>query len=93
MYPITDSPLKVSHDCQQQFSAEYYPTLWRVLPVFEDFMASWQAMLNDPEFLPLHPAISAAMETLEKYYNKTGDSPAHIISMCMASSHLFHITT
>jgi hypothetical protein len=39
----------------------------------------------------LRPAISAGIESLEKYYNKTDNSPAHIVSMCPLHR-LFHLT-
>lgn len=32
--------------------------------------------------IELWPAIEAGIESLEKYYNKTDDSPVHIVSMC-----------
>ena len=45
-------------------------------------MAEWQGFPNDPEMAALWPAIKAGIESLEKYYNKTDNSPARIVSMC-----------
>jgi hypothetical protein len=69
-------------EVQEAFSAEYYPTIWRVLPLYEDFIAKWKEFAADPNMFQLWPAIEAGLESLEKYYNKTDDSPVHIVSMC-----------
>jgi hypothetical protein len=67
---------------QEAFSAEYYPTVWRILPLYEDFIAQWRALAEDPKMAILELAINAGIESVEKYYNKTDNSPAHIVSMC-----------
>ncbi|KIK43317.1 hypothetical protein CY34DRAFT_82037, partial [Suillus luteus UH-Slu-Lm8-n1] len=68
---------------QEAFSAEYYPTIWRILPLYEDFIAQWQIFSEDPEMAVLQHAIQAGITNLQKYYNKTDNSPAHIVSMCL----------
>jgi hypothetical protein len=67
---------------QETFSAEYYPTIWRILPAYEELLAEWRVFSHDPRMIALWPAIEAGIESLEKYYNKTDNSPAHIISTC-----------
>jgi len=69
-------------EVQEAFLAEYYPTIWHVLLLYEDFMAKWWDFENDPEMMTLWPAIEAGIESFEKYYNKTNNSTAHIVSMC-----------
>ena len=45
-------------------------------------MARWCAFAKADEMAVLQPAIYAGIESLEKSYNKSNNSPIHIISMC-----------
>lgn len=76
---------QASAKVHEEFSAEHYPTVWRVLPIFENFMTEWHQLANDPDMEPLRPAIMKGLSTLEKYYNKTENSPAHVVAMCESS--------
>jgi len=67
---------------QEAFSTEFYPTVWQILPLYEDFIVQWQKFSEDTKMAALRLAINAGIESLEKYYNKTDNSPAHIVSMC-----------
>ncbi|KAG2123483.1 hypothetical protein DEU56DRAFT_49781 [Suillus clintonianus] len=80
--------LAAAADVQEAFSAEYYPTVWRILPLYEDFIVRWQTFSKDPKMAVLRHAIHAGITNLEKYYNKTDNSPAHIVSMCSLKHHL-----
>ncbi|KZP32734.1 hypothetical protein FIBSPDRAFT_722512, partial [Athelia psychrophila] len=71
-----------SHDIILPAANSYYPTVWRVLPLFEGFIAKWRELSLLPEFRDLWPALEAGIESLEKYYNKTDASPVYIVSMC-----------
>ncbi|KAG1724900.1 uncharacterized protein EDB91DRAFT_1255039 [Suillus paluster] len=73
--------LAAAANVQEAFLAEYYPTIWRILPLYEDFIAQWQIFSEDPGMAVLRHAIQAGIANLEKYYNKTDNSPAHIVSM------------
>ena len=53
-----------------------------MLPLYEDFMARWCAFAEADEMAVLQPAIYMGIKSLEKYYNKSDNSPVHIISMC-----------
>jgi hypothetical protein len=66
----------------EEFSGEILPSLWKVLPSLEAFLAKWTAMRNDLRFLPVREALSAGIRTLEKYYDKTDNSPANIVCLC-----------
>jgi hypothetical protein len=79
---LIEKVLKVAADIQEDFAAEYYPTVWRILPLYEQFIAKWQQYASDPDFVTFWPAIEAAIDSLEKYYNKSDNSPVHIVSMC-----------
>ncbi|KAG1818336.1 hypothetical protein EV424DRAFT_1556667 [Suillus variegatus] len=52
---------------QEMFSAEYYPTIWQILPSYKYLLAQW--------------SIEAGIKSLKKYYNKTDNSPVHVVSM------------
>lgn len=69
-------------EVQQAFSVEYYPTVWQVLPLYEDFMVKWRGFRKDPSMKVLHLALDAGIASLEKYYNKAENSPVHIVVMC-----------
>lgn len=80
---LTDIDVRqAAAEVQEAFSAEYYPTIWRVLPLYEDFIAKWKDFAADLKMFQLWSAIEAGLESLKKYYNKTDDSPVHIVSMC-----------
>ncbi|KAG1802801.1 uncharacterized protein HD556DRAFT_1206934, partial [Suillus plorans] len=66
---------------QEMFSAEYYPTIWQILPSYEYLLAQWHEFSADPRMITLWPAIEAGIESLKKYYNKTDNSPAHVVLM------------
>jgi len=71
----------VAANIQEDFVAEYYPTVWQILLLYKQFIAKWQEYASDPNFITFWPAIEAAIDSLEKYYNKSDDSPIHIVSM------------
>ena len=57
-------------EVQEAFSAEYYPTIWHVLLLYEDFMAKWWDFANNPKIMTLWLAIGAGIESLKKYYKQ-----------------------
>ncbi|KAG2739437.1 hypothetical protein P692DRAFT_20755601, partial [Suillus brevipes Sb2] len=67
---------------QETFAAEYYPKIWRILPSYEDLLAKWRELSADLRMVTLWPAIEAGIKSLERYYNKTDNSPAHNVPMC-----------
>ncbi|KAG1869099.1 ribonuclease H-like domain-containing protein [Suillus tomentosus] len=73
--------LAAAAEIQEAFSAKYYPTIWRILPLYEDFIVKWHSFAADPNMAVLRPALEAGIESLKKYYNKTDNSPVHIVSM------------
>jgi hypothetical protein len=73
---------QVAAETQEEFSAEYYPTVWRILPVYEEFLLSWSRLLLRDDMAILKPAIQAGLKSIEKYYNKADLAPANIVSIC-----------
>jgi hypothetical protein len=46
----------------------------------------WRSFATDPKMVVLQPAIEVGIESLEKYYNQTDNSPVYIVSMCECRS-------
>lgn len=68
-------------------SSENTPILAGAIPAFELFIASWKAMLNDPDLQSenIRTIIRPGLAIADKYYNKMADTDAYIISMCEPS--------
>lgn len=49
--------LQVSASIQEDFAAEYYPTIWCVLPLYEEFIGKWKEYADDPEMAALWPIL------------------------------------
>ncbi|KAG2047479.1 hypothetical protein BDR06DRAFT_976714 [Suillus hirtellus] len=73
--------LQAAAEIQEAFLAEYYPTVWRILLLYEDFITKLCDFAADPKMAVLWLALKAGIESLKKYYNKMDNSPVHIISM------------
>src|SRR6266404_1794360 len=76
---------------QHSFSAASVPTLHEVLPALKKLYLTWERASTKPRYSPFAPAISAAMDKLNKYYRLTAKSDAHIMAMGTISfSHTVH---
>jgi hypothetical protein len=78
---LSDSS-KVAAETQEEFSAEYYPTVWRILPVYEEFLLAWHRLAIRDDMSLWKPAIQVGLRSIEKYYNKADRSPVNIVSIC-----------
>ncbi|KAF8193834.1 hypothetical protein K438DRAFT_1969136 [Mycena galopus ATCC 62051] len=63
--------------------AENTPILAGAIPSFELFMASWKAMLRDPDLQhkDIGKFINPGLAIANKYYDKMGETDAYIIAM------------
>ena len=43
-------------------------------------MSDWEDLLDKPDFAPVHGALHAGIELLEKYYRHADDTDAYFIS-------------
>ena len=43
-------------------------------------MSDWENLLDKPDFAPVHGALRAGIELLEKYYRRADDTDAYFIS-------------
>ncbi|KAL5476481.1 hypothetical protein ACEPAI_3338 [Sanghuangporus weigelae] len=71
--------LKVANSIQQVFSSETAPTVFRVLPAFEDFRDELGKLKQKPDFRSLVPAVDAALKTIDKYHGKAMRSSAQVV--------------
>ena len=55
LYFILTTSCQASAAVQQSFLVEYYPTVWHILPLYEEFMSKWHEYAKDPEMVALHP--------------------------------------
>jgi hypothetical protein len=66
----------------ERFSSHTEPTVWNVLPIFEQLIETWQTKASDPRFSKIKDAILAGVKKASDYYNRTDLSPAYITSQC-----------
>lgn len=69
-----------------RFSSHTEPTVWNVLPIFEQLIEAWQKKAMDPRFFKIKDAILAGIKKASNYYNRTDFSPAYITSQCKSTS-------
>lgn len=73
------------HNVQQVMSKEKTPVLAGVIPTFERFMTSWEALAKkNPN---LRDAINIGLSFATKYYKKMDATKAYIIAMCECRSY------
>jgi hypothetical protein len=57
-------------------------TLFNAIPAIETLHAAWANRAEKPKYWSFQDALNAATAKLNKYYEKTADSDAHILAMC-----------
>ena len=80
--------LKDSNDIQELFSSKQQPTLWHMLPAFEELQTAWENKQTSPHFLLYQDAIDAGLGKLQKYYSRIDTKPVFILSLGMFSPFL-----
>ncbi|RDB25436.1 hypothetical protein Hypma_008116 [Hypsizygus marmoreus] len=73
--------LEEAANAQEQFSSEIDPSVWWILPTYEYFMSQWHNLADRPDIKPIRHAILLGVKYLEKYYNKSDNSSANILSI------------
>jgi hypothetical protein len=66
---------------QQAFSTDLGSTLHLAIPALETLHKAWSSRTERVKYSCFAPALKAAAEKLDEYYEKTTDSPAYIMSM------------
>ncbi|KAJ8496334.1 hypothetical protein ONZ45_g12488 [Pleurotus djamor] len=73
--------LSLSDSAQQAFSSDQHSSLFLALPALEALHKAWSKRSELPEYASFRPALNAAVEKIEEYYNRTSDTDAYIITM------------
>ena len=75
--------LQYADNCQQSFSSDAQPSLHTALPAIEKLYTKWEQAAAKDRYSKFKDALTAAIEKLEEYYERTVASDAHIIAMGM----------
>ena len=67
---------------QQAFSSDAGTTLHLAIPALEMLHRAWSSRAKRSKYTHFAPALRAAAQKLDEYYEKTTDSPAFIMAMC-----------
>src|SRR5882757_4984012 len=65
----------------QSFSSSRDPTVWRVIPILEFLIKTWENMAEESQYGVVHDALNKGLENLNKWYKKTDDSGAYFICL------------
>ena len=71
------------NNVQQIFSFDTQPTLWQVIPAYEELLSMWEAKLTMSAFEQYSEALQRGMEKIRKYYTKFDKEPAYILALGM----------
>ena len=66
---------------KQMFSSAREPTVWRMIPVLEFLLQSWENMADLPKFSEVEHAIRKGLENVDKWYRKVNDTDAFFICL------------
>lgn len=55
-----------------------------MLPILETLQTSWEQMLADPQFAPVHAGLEHGLANLRKWYKKTDETDIYFV--CMRTS-------
>jgi hypothetical protein len=70
---------------QQAFSSDSGTTLHLTIPVLETLYKAWSSCAAQVKYKRFAPALKAAAQKLEGYYEKTTESTSYIMTMCSFS--------
>jgi hypothetical protein len=59
------------------------PSLQLALPALEALHKAWMSRSDSPKYAPFHEGLNAAVEKIHEYYDRTAESDAYIMAMCM----------
>ena len=72
-----------ANNIQQYFSHELWPTLWRMIPTFEELQMGWETKHDSPRYMLYKNAINCSLSKIGKYYSKFNEKPAYILALGM----------
>lgn len=90
-YPMFSIPLSLqpqhADQRQQALSSDRYPCLHSAIPALEGLHKVWSTRAKDERYADFSDALQAGADVIAKYYDRTGDTDAYVVSMC--TSHFF----
>lgn len=72
-----------ANKAQQAFSSDQTPTLHLAIPALEALHRAWSSRAGRPKYGRFIPALEAACVKIDKYYEKTTESPAYLMAMIL----------
>ena len=74
--------LKHAENAQHAFSLEQGPTLHLAIPALEALHKAWSARVGRDKYADFTGALSAGINKIVEYYDKTEESPTYVFAMC-----------
>jgi hypothetical protein len=74
--------LQYADVAQQAFSSDAGTTLHLAIPALETLHRAWSSRPEQSKYACFAPALTAAAQKLNEYYEKMTDSPGYIMAMC-----------
>ena len=56
---------------------------YKVYPILEMLQLHWEGLLEADQYVPVHHALAASLENMQKWYQKMDDTSIHFISHSM----------
>ncbi|KAK7017665.1 ribonuclease H-like domain-containing protein [Favolaschia claudopus] len=75
--------LACAEEAQHAFSSDMRSTLHLAIPALEKLHAQWKLASENAQYTDFWPALEAAMEKVDEYYQKTADSDAYLLAMVL----------
>lgn len=66
---------------QQAFLSDAGTTLHLAVPALEALHKAWSSCAGQPKYSRFAPALDAAADKINEYYEKTTKSPAYVMTM------------
>jgi len=74
--------LKHAENAQYAFSLEQGPTLHLAILALEALHKAWSARVTRAKYADFAAALSAGINKIVEYYDKTEESPTYAFAMC-----------
>jgi hypothetical protein len=71
---------------QQAFSSDVGTTLHLAIPALEILHRAWSSCATQSKYAHFAPALNAAAQKLDEYYERTTESLAYVMAMCLSLS-------
>ncbi|KAM6491480.1 hypothetical protein JOM56_013049 [Amanita muscaria] len=66
--------LEILRQAHGELSANMTPTCYKVFPLLEMLQTRWEELLENPQYTPVHDALTAGLKNAQKWYRKADDT-------------------